>query len=145
MSKFVLIVSGLTLAATLVVTAQSPVTSPAAGQPATFHKDVLPILQRSCQSCHRPGQIGPMALLTYQQARPWARAIKTQVAQRSMPPWHADPRFGHFLNDRSLKDTEIAALVAWADGGALEPLRFSQVERERAISPGMAPRPGRKS
>jgi len=120
MSKFLLFTGGLTLAATLVATAQAPVPSAVGGQPVTFHKDVLPILQRSCQSCHRPGQIGPMPLLTYQQARPWARAIKTQVAQRSMPPWHADPRFGHFLNDRSLKDTEIAVLLAWADGGALE-------------------------
>ncbi len=84
----------------------------------TFSRDVLPILQKNCQSCHRPGQIGPMPLLTYEQARPWARAIKTQVVSRAMPPWHADPRYGHFLNDRSLDQSAIDTLAAWADGGA---------------------------
>ncbi len=87
---------------------------------ATFARDVLPILQRHCQSCHRPGQIGPMPLLTFAQARPWARAIKAQVVERAMPPWHADPQYGHFLNDRSLKQAEIDMLAAWADAGAPE-------------------------
>ena len=87
---------------------------------ATFHKDVLPILQKNCQSCHRPGQIGPMPLLTYQQARPWANSIKAKVASRQMPPWLADPKYGHFLNDTSLKQSEIDTLVAWADRGAPE-------------------------
>src|SRR6266481_3319823 len=56
----------------------------------TFAKDVAPILQRSCQNCHRPGNIGPMSLLTYQDARPWAKSMKQQVAQRNMPPWYID-------------------------------------------------------
>ena len=68
----------------------------------TFHKDVEPILQKSCQECHRPGEIGPMPLLTYEQARPWAKAIKAAVLQGKMPPWPADPHFGKFSNDRSL-------------------------------------------
>src|SRR5437879_11032135 len=82
----------------------------------TFNKDVLPILQRNCQTCHRPGQIAPMSFLTYQSTRPWAKAMKAAVASRKMPPWFADPRVGHFLNDRSLKQSQIDMLVAWADG-----------------------------
>ena len=86
----------------------------------TFHKDVLPILQRNCQSCHRPGQIAPMSLLTYQSARPWARAIKTAVVSRQMPPWFADPQYGPYLNDRSLKQSEIDTIAKWVDAGAPE-------------------------
>ena len=74
----------------------------AADAPVTFAKDVLPILQKNCQSCHRPGQIAPMSLLTYDEARPWARSIKTKVESRQMPPWFADPQHGQFANDRSL-------------------------------------------
>jgi hypothetical protein len=92
----------------------------AKGQSVTFHRDVLPILQKNCQSCHRPGQIGPMPLLTYEQTRPWARSIKTQVTSRQMPPWLADPRYGHFLNDRSLTESDIETVAAWADRGAPE-------------------------
>ncbi len=62
--------------------------------PVTFNKDVLPILQKNCQSCHRPGQIAPMSLLTYQSARPWAKAMKSAVVQRMMPPWFADAQYG---------------------------------------------------
>ncbi len=83
-----------------------------------FYKDVAPILEKRCQECHRPGEIGPMPLLTYADARPWAKAIKEAVISRRMPPWHADPHFGKFSNDRSLTDAEIKTLVAWADGGA---------------------------
>lgn len=61
-----------------------------------------------------------MPLLTYQEVRPWARAIRREVVERTMPPWHADPRFGHFINDRSLEPAAIDALVAWADGGAVQ-------------------------
>jgi len=84
----------------------------------SFYKEVLPILQRRCQSCHRPGQVAPMALLTYQQTRPWARAIKTHVINRTMPPWFADPAHGRFTNDRSLSQSEVGAIVSWVDGGA---------------------------
>jgi len=84
----------------------------------SFNKDVLPILQKNCQGCHRPGQVAPMSLLTYVQVRPYARAIKTQIAARTMPPWHADPRYGRFDNDRSLKQAEIDTIVAWVDRGA---------------------------
>ena len=88
--------------------------------PVTFSKDVLPILQKNCQSCHRPGQIAPMSLLTYQDARPWAKAIKTAVSTRKMPPWFADQKYGHFANDRSLKQTDIDTMAKWVDSGAPE-------------------------
>jgi len=86
----------------------------------TFHKDVEPILQNSCQECHRAGEIGPMQLLTYDQARPWAKAIKTAVLQGKMPPWPANPHYGKFSNDRSLTKAQIDTIVAWADAGAPE-------------------------
>ena len=103
-----------------IMRAQSPAVGAAAAAP-TFHKDVLPILQKNCQSCHRPGQIAPMSLLTYPQVRPWARSIKTKVVAREMPPWHADPQYGiAYATDRSLKPTEIDTIVNWADAGAVE-------------------------
>jgi hypothetical protein len=88
------------------------------GATATFAKDVAPILQKRCQGCHRPGEAAPMSLLTYEQARPWAKAIKEAVLRRSMPPWHADPRHGAFRNDRSLAQKEIDTIVAWVNAGA---------------------------
>jgi hypothetical protein len=65
-----------------------------AASPPTFYKDVLPILQKNCQTCHRPGEVGPMGLLNYAEARPWAKAIKAAVVSQTMPPWFADPHFG---------------------------------------------------
>jgi hypothetical protein len=91
-------------------------TSPAA---VTFHKDVLPILQRHCQTCHRPGNIAPMSFLTYQSTRPWAKAIKAAVLARKMPPWSADAAYGHFANDPSLQPSELEIIAKWADTGAL--------------------------
>ncbi len=87
---------------------------------ATFARDVAPILQRSCQTCHRSGSMAPMSLVTYQETRPWARAIKEKVANRIMPPWHLDKTVGiqEFKNDISLSDEEIATVVAWVDAGA---------------------------
>jgi mono/diheme cytochrome c family protein len=98
----------------------------------TYNQDVGSILLNNCASCHRPNQIAPMPLLSYTDARPWARAIKSKVASREMPPWFADPRFGAFSNDTSLNDSQIETIVAWVDGGAPEgdgvapePPRFS--------------------
>ena len=91
----------------------------ALGEP-TFHKDVVPILQRHCQECHRPGEVAPMSLMSYQQVRPWAKAIKTAVLSKKMPPWFADPHFGKFGNDVSLMPAEIALLTSWVDTGAHE-------------------------
>ena len=92
----------------------------AAAQQVTFTKDVAPILQNKCQVCHRPGTFAPMSLLTYEEARPWAKAIKEKVLAREMPPWHIDKNVGirRFQNDRSLSDEEIATLVKWVDAGA---------------------------
>src|SRR5215467_847621 len=87
--------------------------------PVTFHKQVEPILQKNCQGCHRPGQIAPMSLLTYQDARPWARSIKNAVANRTMPPWFADPN-AHVLNDRRLSAGDIDTITRWVDAGAPE-------------------------
>jgi hypothetical protein len=86
----------------------------------TFNKQVLPILEKRCQDCHRPGEAAPMSLLSYQDARPWAKAIRQAVVTKKMPPWFADPKYGHFSNDRSLSQAEIDTLVAWVDGGAKE-------------------------
>ena len=85
---------------------------------ATFTKDVLPIFQRSCQKCHRPGTGAPMSLLTYEQTRPWAKAIKDRVVTRQMPPWHVDRSIGNFDADPSLSDDEIATVSGWVDRGA---------------------------
>src|SRR5262245_42639003 len=105
----------------------------------TFSKDVAPILQRSCQQCHRPGAIAPMSLLTYQDARPWARSIKTKVSSREMPPWHIDRNVGitQFKDDPSLTDKEIATIARWVDAGAPEgnpadmppPKQFSELDQ----------------
>jgi len=91
-------------------------------RPTTFAKDIAPIFQRSCQSCHHAGTSTPMSLVTYAEARPWARSIKERVARRDMPPWHLDKTVGirHYKNDRSLSDEEIATVVRWVDMGAAE-------------------------
>lgn len=86
--------------------------------PVTFNKQVLPILQKNCQGCHRPGQMAPMSFLTYENVRPWAKAMKAAVVTRKMPPWSADPHYGPYLNDRSLKQDEIDTIAKWADSGA---------------------------
>ena len=94
--------------------------APAHDGAVTFTKDVLPILQRSCQGCHRPGAIAPMSLVTYEDVRPWARSIKRNVETREMPPWYVDRRIGiqDFKDDPSLTDAEIAAIAAWVDAGS---------------------------
>ena len=94
--------------------------TPSTASPVTFSKDVAPILQKSCQNCHRPGAIAPMSLLTYQDARPWARSIKQKVASREMPPWYIDRHVGitKFKGDPSLTDAEIAIIAKWVDQGA---------------------------
>ena len=95
---------------------------PAAAQQVTFTKDIAPIFQEKCQNCHRPNQVAPMSLLTYQDARPWARSIKAKVEARLMPPWHIDKTVGiqSFKNDISLTDAQIALISRWVDGGALQ-------------------------
>ena len=91
-----------------------------AGPDVTFARDVAPILQQKCQTCHRVGSMAPMSLVTWQETRPWARSIKARVQSREMPPWHLDKTVGiqHFINDRSLNDEQIDTIVRWVDAGA---------------------------
>jgi hypothetical protein len=91
-------------------------------QKVTFSKDVAPILQAKCQSCHEPGSIAPMSLITFQDVRPWAKSIRQRVSMRQMPPWHIDKSVGvqKFKNDLSLTDDQIATIVSWIDQGASE-------------------------
>src|SRR5262249_41074218 len=86
----------------------------------TFHKDIEPILQSRCQTCHRPGEAAPMPLLTFEQTRPWAKAIRSAVLTGKMPPWHAAPHYGKFINDLSMTQAEREKLIAWIDGGAIK-------------------------
>src|SRR5262245_15288592 len=114
-SGFALVVSVLAPAA---ASAQAP------AETVTFAKHVAPILQRSCQNCHRPDGVAPMSLVTYEEVRPWARAIKTRTSigpkAGVMPPWYVEKNIGiqQFHNDPSLSDDEIALIGKWADAGA---------------------------
>ena len=83
----------------------------------SYAADVAAIIQNKCQTCHRPGQVGPFSLLSYDDARKHSAMIREVVDDRRMPPWHADPRYGHFVNDRSLSAKERATLLAWVDQG----------------------------
>jgi hypothetical protein len=116
MTKTIIVSAALLIAAT--AGAQTPAKSATGG--VTFTKDVAPILQKSCQGCHRPGQMAPMSLLTYQDVRPWARSIKQRVTERQMPPWGIDPHVGlqSFKNDPSLREDEIETIAKWVDAGA---------------------------
>src|SRR4249920_498250 len=86
-------------------------------KPVTFTKDVAPILQQKCQECHRAGSMAPMSLVTYEEARPWAKSIRQRVVTRQMPPWHIDMTVGvhKFKNDMSLSDDQINTIVRWVD------------------------------
>ena len=86
----------------------------------TFSKDVAPILYKNCTNCHRPGEIAPMSLLTYADARPWVRSIATRVTNGTMPPWQADPAYGHFRNDRRLSAADQDTILEWIAAGARE-------------------------
>src|ERR1700730_14805934 len=103
---------GLCLGSTILALAAT------APPPVTFYKDALPVLQKNCQTCPRPGESGPMSFLDYETTRPWAKAIKTAVLTKKMPPWFADPHYGKFSNDRSMAQPDIDTLVSWADTGA---------------------------
>src|SRR6476659_7031747 len=94
--------------ATVHAGAQSPAAKSATP---TFARDVAPIFYKNCTNCHRPGELAPMSLLTYKDARPWVRSIAERVSAGSMPPWHADPQFASFLNDRHLSDADKATLA----------------------------------
>jgi len=101
----------------VVVSAQDARVPPTQNAP-TFSKDVAPILYSKCVTCHRPGEVAPMSLITYKDVRPWARAIRDKVSTRTMPPWFADPAHGTFKNDRSLTQAQIDTIVKWVDADA---------------------------
>ncbi len=86
----------------------------------TFSKDIAPIFQAKCQECHQPNSIAPMSLVTFAEARPWARSIRQRVSTRQMPPWHIDQSIGvqSFKNDMSLSQKQIDTILAWVDAGA---------------------------
>ena len=86
----------------------------------TFTKDIAPIFYANCTSCHRPGEIAPMSLLTYKDARPWAKATAAKVADGTMPPWHADPKYGQFVGERRLTDAQKSTIAKWVAAGAPE-------------------------
>jgi mono/diheme cytochrome c family protein len=111
--RALLAASGILFATTLAAQTAPPT-------PPSFHKDVEPVLQKNCQTCHRPGEGGPFSLLAYSDARMMAPSIKRVVSQKTMPPWFADPNFGHFSNDRSLSEQDIRTLIAWVNAGAPE-------------------------
>lgn len=86
----------------------------------TFSRDVAAIFNAHCVSCHRPGEIAPMSLTSFESSRPWARAIRKAVEARTMPPWYADPTIGEFANDPRLSDADVATIVSWVDRGSPE-------------------------
>src|ERR1700694_114763 len=115
------------LCASVCVSATGPVS-------VTFTKDVAAALEKHREVCHRPGEAAPFSLLTYEQARPWAKAMKEAVLLKKMPPWFADSSVGHFKNDRALAQKDIDTLAKWVEGGAPEgnpkdlpkPLEFTE-------------------
>src|SRR2546426_8491628 len=110
----------LAVAAAAVVAVPGLAAAQAAPGQVTFTKDIAPIVQRSCERCHRKGGVAPMSLSTYAEARPWARAIKLQTSLHEMPPWFIDKNIGiqRFKDDISLSDEEIARIATWVDAGA---------------------------
>src|SRR5215831_12983378 len=108
------------LATVALVVAETPTAAADAANGPTFTRDVAPILQAKCESCHRPTSMAPMSLITYEEVRPWARAIASRVESRQMPPWHIDKTIGiqKFKNDRSLSDEQIDTIVRWVAAGA---------------------------
>src|SRR5580700_4687810 len=84
----------------------------------SFGKDIAPILYAKCAMCHRPGEVAPMSLMSYNEVRPWAKAIKARILTRQMPPWDAEGEPGKWRNDRRLSQAEIDKIAAWVDAGA---------------------------
>ncbi len=111
-SRVVLLVFGLASVAMLAAAGTSNASK------VTFSKDIAPILFNNCVACHRPGEIAPMSLLTYKEVRPWAKSIRERVIDRSMPPWSADPKYGHWANDPRLSEQQINTIVEWVNAGA---------------------------
>src|SRR5215468_9036157 len=105
----------LAIAGSLLLPVSQADTTKTSSKQVTFTKDVAPILFKNCAECHRAGEIAPMSLMSYQEARPWAKAIRERVVDRSMPPWSADPNHGEWANDPRLSQKEIDTVVAWVN------------------------------
>ena len=118
MKKFAALFIALTISVMLAASQTAGHSDVQKNPPPTFYKDVVPILQDHCQSCHRAGEPAPMPLVTYQQSLPYANKMAAAVEMKMMPPWFADPRYGHFLNDPSLTAYQIETIAAWAKAGA---------------------------
>src|SRR5262249_55007295 len=112
----------LTVVALVLIGAQLLLSSRNHAAEITFTRDVAPIVFNKCANCHRPGEVAPMPLTSYQEVRPWSKAIREQVVRRAMPPWFADPHTStlKFSNDRRLSQPEIDTIAAWVDGGAVK-------------------------
>ena len=120
-TAFVFVLAGITwLGTTSTVTMRAAQQAPRASTTPTFTTDVAPIMYAKCVSCHRPGEVAPMSLITFKEVRPWAGSIREKVASRVMPPWHADRQYGVFRNEQSLTPAEIDTIVTWANAGAPE-------------------------
>src|SRR5262245_11301548 len=116
-----MMLTALATSAAAIVTIQlTPLAAPTPANAPTYSKDVAPIFQKSCQSCHHAGTAAPMSLITYQDVRPWAKSIKARVVNREMPPWHLDKTVGirEYKNDISLRHEAIEPISRWADAGA---------------------------
>jgi mono/diheme cytochrome c family protein len=123
--KKAMMISVVTISVAAICLFALPATNAGGGDKAapknvTFTKDVAPIFFKKCAECHRAGEIAPFSALSYKDVRPWAKSIREKVASREMPPWHADPNHGEWLNDRRLGQADIDTIVAWVDGGAKE-------------------------
>ena len=125
---------GIAVFVTLAASLSAADSSSAGVRPVTFAKDIAPIFQERCQECHRNGSMAPMSLVTYEETRPWAKAIRQRVITRQMPPWHIDKTVGvqKFKNDMSLTDEQIDTVVRWVDAGA--PLGRSERHAARRSS-----------
>src|SRR5688572_32254653 len=122
MMKKVVVVTFAMLASAVVWSGTAVAAEQAAAAPSapTFNKDIAPIFYANCTSCHRPGDIAPMSLLTFKEARPWAKAIASKVADGTMPPWHADPKYGTFVGARGLSVAHKETIAKWVAAGAPE-------------------------
>src|SRR5260370_28877557 len=107
----------------------------------TYNKDVAPVLNRHCVACHRPNDIAPMSLMTYEEVLPFARIMRESVVQRKMPPWHADPAFGEFINDARLNEAEIATIDAWVKNGMKKGEAGASPPDLVTFTPGCTPNP----
>jgi mono/diheme cytochrome c family protein len=118
-NRLAVVAAVLALTAAFVATSSADNKSASKASP-TFARDIAPIFYKNCTGCHRAGEIAPMSLLSYKEIRPWAKAIREKVASRQMPPWHPDPKYGAWENDRRLSQKDVDTIVAWVDGGAPE-------------------------